>query len=228
MIKNLKKFASFFAVSALVVSLSSINVFADNALENFLKGNDKDYSVILLVQQPIENTRYCVDPKTYDVGHTFLRLSDGKGTITYTGFYPKNSVGQKELFLCSSVKGTTNNDSKHDWNYGKKYKIDKSDYNDILNYINSHKSDNYNVLSYNCSTFAVKALKYADISGDYIIPNARKWTIPSPIDSTILAKIRNWTGYCPADLGADLSNTSHLAKDNNGNVREFNGGRGGF
>lgn len=222
--KNLKKITTLFVASILMLSLFSVNVFADDALEDYLEGNDSGYSAILLVQQPIEDTRYCLDPDTFDVGHTFLRLSDGSN-VTYVGFYPKKSVGQKQLILGTSVAGKTKDDYDHIWNWGKRYKLTKSQYNKVKNYTTSNSSKNYNALSYNCSTFAIKALKAGNIS-DF---EEHKWTVPSPIDESILAKIRNWTGYCPGNLGMDISTSSpRMYKDKNGNVREKGGGGGSF
>lgn len=213
-------------VSTLVLTLLCLSIlssvsFADKAFENANNDSANSHlsSVTLLVKQPVLGSRNCLNPNTYDVGHTFLRIYERSSKkITYTGFYPKNSIGRKQLLLASSVAGETKDDSTHDWDVAIKYYITDTELTRLNNYINNNKSKNYNILSYNCSTFAVEAIN--SMRGGHSVPSPRRWTIPSPIDSNILAKIRNWTGYCPADLGEDIKllRKVYMTKDSRGNV----------
>jgi hypothetical protein len=197
-----KKIFSLLVVFVMVMSLSVSTAFADEAIENEID-SISDYTITIFVDRPLDNTtvneRYCIDVDTMDIGHTFLRLSDGT-TVEYTGFYPKNGISKNDVLFSKNVTGKIVDDKNHPWDVAKVYTVKKAQYDKVKSYIKSHKTDKYNIETYNCSTFAAGALSYAGIK----TYKKNTWKIPSGTKYDDFIKLKSWKGYNPADLAYQI------------------------
>ena len=126
--------------------------------------------------------------------------------------------------------GTINN---HPWDIAKVFEIDSQQSKDILNFINKY-NEKYNMVSNNCTTFAVDALKSGDVNSPI---TEHRWTLPEdakdvvkdglpkliPFKDPIAEKLINGLyGYTPADAGEDIreGTGTYLTQNENG-IRVF-------
>lgn len=177
-------------------------------------------SATLVIKQPKDGSNLAVDtPAT--VGHTFILLSDGLDSYDYIGFYPAGWENAKyddyiEYTLSniyslglSSTTGSIADDQNHSWNVAYSQEITEEQYQAIANYISNHRNDAYNLQSYNCTTFAVEALKAGDCTITNYISHGF-WALPTGYAMATLAIFYPF-GYSPGQAGYDVMvNTSEF------------------
>ena len=192
----------------------------DKELDDYINENYfEKITVTIVAERPVENSRIAVDLETGDVGHTFIRLDYGNGTVIYKGFYPSNPLTTEQILKKENVDGTIINDSNHDWNAAVTFEITKEQADKINKFMNDFDKK-YNMVSMNCTTFAVKALKAAGIESP---TSEHKWTMPDNVhqlivdnlpsdkwfkDATATFLLDGLKGYSPADAVQDFKNAS--------------------
>lgn len=159
-----------------------------------LAGNTNQYQVSIAVIQPRPGTREkwtftvptAEDLRFIKVGHSFLILSQ-KGpngtTVRNIGFYPQGMAGPAS----PTSPGVLNNDQDRISNIILNITMSGNQFMNVLDYINQHEFSEYNMNSYNCTTFALGALFSAGIN--------------------ITATQGTWPGgqgFNPGDLGEDI------------------------
>lgn len=190
---------------------------------------DDEITISIFARQPIWNSRACYafekegsrgfNPyyTTGESGHSFLGIDYKDESMYYFGYYGnagEASSGQPEIALFKKkisgfVRGELYNDKNDTWNnesdgipvftIGKTFVISEEQLNKIIEYRDNHKEDKYKIDSNNCTTFAVKALKYANIDVKIYEHN---WTR----DGLSLEWLvnNNYYGYSPADACQDI------------------------
>jgi hypothetical protein len=188
-------------------------------------GSDHTYTVTLAVQQPVPGTRdtwtiasggptgSTQASNIFNVGHTFLILSETYGNTTITrniGFYPTLTVRPSS----PSSGGEFSDDENHQYNISGSYTVNNAQFYDMLNFIISVNNSSYlyNLNSNNCSTFAINTFAQAGIN------------LPRTVGT--------WpggSGNDPGDLGEDIRtgnipnmSVSTAPSANHGNVGECN------
>ncbi|WP_432404186.1 hypothetical protein [Wukongibacter sp. M2B1] len=201
-------------LTALSICLSIIFschiVFADSKLDRMIDKKTSSPTVSIVVDQPVSGSSYCTD-KRGKVGHTFLRLDDGKKTY-YVGFYPKDSDAfddKKVLCLDKAVKSKIRwNDDNHDWDVAYVYKVKSKTIKSVLRRIEKLDVKKYRLQSYNCTTFAADVIKDAT---DLPLPIKKTlWKVHPTIRKMAIelygekANILNFIGYCPGAAGEQI------------------------
>lgn len=178
-------------------------------------------NICFLVERPVKNERTVIAKDTKGnwnmVGHTFIRLDYGNGKVYYYGFYPnsKNGLSLDEVINKKNVTGKVKtDDDKHLWNIGISYASSKKNLDAVKDFINKSidKKVKYNMVTYNCTTFAVEAIKKAGITPP---TDMNYWTIPDELltmakKSGIKVNKKNFYGYSPADATQDIKKTGLL------------------
>ena len=139
------------------------------------------FTLTFEVDQPFEGQDYSSDSAFEKVGHTFLTLRYSKkdpftGQMrrykTSFGFYPKNP----DSYLQSRIQqagastigapqiGLIRNDDGHAVSVGAAVEITPEQFNDIIRFTGEYEKGGYNMVTRNCTTFAVDAIKHAGIS----------------------------------------------------------------
>lgn len=174
-------------------------------------------NVTFVVDRPVPNSRQAIDSNfSGDVGHTFIRLDFGDGRVIYKGFWPPvEGMTTKQILNQDDVVGRLNDDSGHEWDIAKTYEISGDQANNILSFIEGY-GENYNMVSNNCTTWAVDALAAGGITAP---TSEHKWTLPDNAKQTIVdnlpwavpfkkslaqGKIDSLYGYTPADAAQDI------------------------
>jgi hypothetical protein len=165
-------------------------------------GSDHLYQVMVCVSQPAPGTRETWGFSTggssgsstganpVNVGHTFLVFAETtfNGTICRNiGFYPRSAVTP----AAPSYPGQLNNDDQHGYNISLTVTLNNSQFFNMLNYVARNSTDQYNLNTYNCTSFALQTL----YSGGVILP----WTT---------GKWLGGSGNDPGDLGEDIRSMS--------------------
>jgi len=159
----------------------------------FQNNASSKYTITLAVEQPISGSRAPIyfpprqlDP-TYSIGHTFLMFqqttSAGMITIRSMGFYPKASVNP----LSPSGLGMLNNDEGHWSNISMSFSVTGGQFMNIVNRAANGNSENYNLNSFNCTTWALACLSAGGVN---INTKPGDWGVGHGDD--------------PGDLGEDL------------------------
>lgn len=197
----------------------------DKDLDDYINQNyGGKVTVTIVAARPVENSRQAVDFDTGDVGHTFIRIDYGDGRVIYKGFYPSSPLSTEQILKKEDVAGRLVDDSGHDWNAAVVYEITSDQADKIVNFIEGY-GENYNMVSNNCTTFAVGALAAAGIKSP---TSEHKWTLPDntrqmiidnlPSDkwfkgATADSLIGGLKGYTPADAVQDFKNNpNHVLK----------------
>jgi len=184
----------------------------DATLDKYMNDNYAGkMTVTFVVEQPVAGSREVMS--SGGVGHTFIRLDYGDGTVNYRGFYPNEQMGQKDILQQKAVVGAIVDDSTHMWNIAVVYEISERQAMQIANFINGY-SQTYNMTIRNCTTFAVEALQAAGIKAP---TQEALWTLPTGTkelvqqatsglksESSIDSLISSLVGYSPADAGEDI------------------------
>jgi hypothetical protein len=108
--------------------------------------------------------------KTGNVGHTWVKLRDDTGTLYTYGFWPQRGFDRNKPF--KSVKGCvrhpdTSHEPPHATDYiDMDYTVSQSNYQEALDHAQSvcKSSPDYNLFTYNCTTFAIDVVREADVS----------------------------------------------------------------
>lgn len=184
------------------------------SIEDYIKNKFKnEYTLTLLIKQPVFGSNAAINDSN-DVGHSFVLLSDGKDSFSYRGFYPNSWVYSKysdyidytvhNIYTrgAANTPGIVADDSTHEWDVAYTEKITWSQYQSAVSYINTHGNDEYNLQSFNCTTFAVEVLKAASTKiSNYTNPGL--WAIP-PFYGALTFTIFYPYGYCPGKTGYDI------------------------
>ena len=197
----------------------------DSSLDKYISKNYKGMTVALVVGRPVPNSRevaYINSNGQLENGHSFLRLDDGNGNVKYLGFSPKNK-SLKNMLLAYDCDGKMIDDSDTQWNVAKVYCINNKQYNSILTFMNDSEKNtpNYNIESFNCTTWAISGIKKAGITPYAVGVREHRWTLPDNLSEQIdrysaKGKTPTWIatiavstmgrfyGYTPADAAQDL------------------------
>ncbi|MGI6668769.1 MAG: RHS repeat-associated core domain-containing protein [Acetivibrionales bacterium] len=210
----------------------------DAVLDQYISDNYAGkITVTIVVAQPVPGSRQAIDSDfSGDVGHTFIRLDFGDGRVIYKGFYPKDPLTSEQILNRENVTGQINDDSEHGWNVAQVFVIDQNQAEKIEKFINNYGKD-YNMVSNNCTTFAVDALKSAGIKSP---TSAHKWTLPDGAHKLLVdnlpkeIRFKNivawWLlnglkGYSPGDAGEDIRDNTGAIINTNGTVSTSSGGK---
>ena len=181
--------------------------------------DDDDWLNLPAADTPVENptVTFCVeapDPGTrnainnMEVGHTFLTVDYGNGDVYSFGFYPEK-LTRTDIIFQRSIKGGVENDNGHEYNEYLTYEITREQADQLLEFAQNY-DEKYNVVTNNCTTFVVDALKSIGIN----VPTTEKtWTLPDNIEEMIgcnefiirLLGGYDIQGYSPADAAADIA-----------------------
>jgi len=124
------------------------------------------------------------------VGHTFLVFIQNNGgqiTRRNIGFYPAQAV----FPTTGNVPGVFNDDGLHPYNISATFDVSATNFMNMMNYINSLQNQQYNLSTFNCTTFALNTLD----QGHIYLPHV----------------IGSWPGGMgndPGDLGEDIRNSN--------------------
>lgn len=175
------------------------NIVDYNKCYTNIAGQGNTFSVTVCVDQPKPGTRQTWIPSLTGAagssfggdnpitsGHTFLIFTQtsGAGSITRNvGFYPSGPVTPNS----PASAGLLNNDDQHGYNISVTIPVNNSQFFNMLNFIDQSPGLIYNLNSFNCTSFAIKAL----YQGNVILPST----------------IGIWpggSGNDPGDLGEDI------------------------
>jgi RHS repeat-associated protein len=122
------------------------------------------YMVAIAVNSPVSlNSTMAFDLKTMSAGHTFVELyKDGRKTVA-RGF---GSYSPSTVVVAVSrvtVKGIIKDEKLKRRSITIFYTITRKQYQKIYDYLYMKKVPKYNIVSYNCTTFAIGALEVAGI-----------------------------------------------------------------
>ena len=163
-------------------------------------------TVTFCVDAPDPGTRNAIYDR--DVGHTFLTVDYGNGDVYSFGFYPEK-LKDIDIMFQNNVKGMIGDDKRHSYNEYLTYEITQEQADQLLEFAQNY-DEKYNVVTNNCTTFAVDALKSIGIN----VPTTEKtWTLPDNIEEMIgcnefiirLLGGYDIQGYSPADAAADIA-----------------------
>jgi RHS repeat-associated protein len=183
----------------------------DAQLDSYIDENYNGKTTItIVVRQPKDGSENAVQG-TNNVGHTFIRLQyykkDANGKITkivkYIGFYPKERLNADSVAAHQDQAGYIGDDSNHSWSIAKVYEISPEQVQAVFDYVDNYKND-YNVITNNCTTFAVGALEAAGIESSI---SEQQWKMPFYIKVYAFfkgVKLKDFKGYNPANAGEYL------------------------
>ena len=187
----------------------------DHYIQHRYKGK---YSATFIVKQPTFGSNIAINDNN-DVGHTFVLLSDGQGNLTYFGFYPAGWENAKYSGYIdyaisnvytrgfASTPGGVYNDQGHAWDVAYSKEITQEQYNAIIEYAESNANSDYNLQTYNCTTFAVQTLEAGDFHISKFVSKGL-WALPPSYGALTLTVFYPY-GYCPGQAGYDVMvNTS--------------------
>jgi RHS repeat-associated protein len=198
----------------------------DKALDDYINENYSEKPTITIaIKRPVANSRevgYITSDGELDNGHSFLRLDDGNGSIQYIGLGPAVK-SLTDMLLSNDIAGKFVDDEKTVWNVAKVFTLTPSQYENYNDKINSFKENvpNYNIETYNCTTWAVDTIMQGFFSPVFLNISKRGWTLPSNIaeqldkyaankypawlSATAVVTLMNGNyGYTPADAAQDL------------------------
>ena len=187
----------------------------DHYIQHRYKGK---YSATFIVKQPTFGSNIAINDNN-DVGHTFVLLSDEQGHLTYFGFYPAGWENAKYSGYIdyaisnvytrgfASTPGGVYNDQGHAWDIAYSKEITQEQYNAIIEYAESNADNDYNLQTYNCTTFAVQTLEEGDFHISKFVSKGL-WALPPSYGALTLTIFYPY-GYCPGQAGYDVMvNTS--------------------
>jgi hypothetical protein len=151
----------------------------------------------MYVDQPKAGSRNTKNIGTI-VGHTFMSLQvlnkDGSMVSQVFGFYPEGSGGNP--FVTTSESSTFKDNRNHDYDESVSIEINASQFESILKTAEKFESQQYDLCTRNCSSFALAA---AQISGIEISETYGYWALgteggnnPASVGQSILeGKVKN-------------------------------------
>ncbi len=184
---------------------------------------DGELTVTICTRQPVWNSRECYnfnegtkDPYfTYkESGHTFLMIHNENNEGVYVGFYPGQS---SDWLLFGDVVAGTYKKESGDFTVAETFVLTEEQLDLLSEYYDQHDGHDYKLTSYNCTTFAVNAVKH---TGTEVKIREHHWfhtldtavffmnLIPTATDSIaedLLVRINDfYYGYSPADATQDI------------------------
>lgn len=214
---------------------------------------DDEITVTLFVKQPAWDSRlaYTNNLQESDYfqfggsGHSYLGIDYEDESQYYFGFYGNTGVDSSPQiqavmgkvypgFILGEMKVSENGTYKRSFSDGipeftiaKTFVVTKEQLEAIMEYADKHKNDNYYLSSYNCTTFAVNALKNAGLCEGitehkwqtdvnallyYLVQVTKisnyinKPTIEKLFSDDLIKEIQNtiFYGYSPADTAQDI------------------------
>ena len=122
------------------------------------------YKVALAVQSPVSlNSTVAFNFKNLSAGHTYIELfKDGKRICT-RGFLSATTSTMLVALSRITFNGKIRNEPSLSRSISVSYNINRKQYDKIYNYLYQTKPPKYNVITYNCTTFAIGALEKAGI-----------------------------------------------------------------
>ena len=173
--------------------------------------------VTIFVDQPYKNSRTVINLDDEDeyVGHTYVGIDYESGE-EYAGFWPLKGYGTKDALNRATVDGKimmideayktygdrneyesiSYSEKDHKWDIACSFNIPKKDIGKIKEYAENY-TERYNMVSNNCTTFAVDVLKYLGINPKIY---SHKWSG----DNVLGLITQTFEGYSPADAGQDI------------------------
>jgi RHS repeat-associated protein len=130
---------------------------------NFTDPNGLEKKLTIYVDQlgkGGDNDTYKLNGFNVDVGHTFVQIEDtDTGEKSTRGFYPSESVNP--IVGEIEVKGTLKNDTGHDWDVKKEFKLTDEPYKAVKQKIEKDEKNpgNYNLDSRNCTNWTEEVTK---------------------------------------------------------------------
>lgn len=167
-------------------------------------GNESNYthSVAIYVDQPVAGIPATHDSKEKG-GHTWIGISqlkpNGEITTLYVGFYPEGKASP----LDPQDPGAFSEDENRVYDVSMTWGVTSSQFNQLINHLSTYTTPpDYDLNSFNCTTFAVNELTNIGIQ---LPQNTSSWTFGGGLNPGRLGQdIRN---IDPLPLGADR-NTS--------------------
>ncbi len=187
-------------------------------------------TVALCVESPNPNSRDCGDVETgtdgkpaINTGHTFLRIDDGYGNVTYIGLAAKEK-GAGMLLGAYDVEGWITEDSNHKWDTAEVFTLNSCQFQDLKEYINDKRENvpQYDIDDFNCTSFALDALTNgAGLHICNIQVYEHDWQVPQNASELLgkvypqypgllinaaVARLDSYYGYTPGDAAQDIKN----------------------
>ncbi|MBQ3061463.1 MAG: hypothetical protein IJD02_03375 [Lachnospiraceae bacterium] len=167
-------------------------------------------------------------------GHSYLGIDYSNGNKEYFGYYSDTDMNEALLALSlETVNGKildeiellsneddTENKSVPEFTVAKTFVINDEQVDKLLKFKETYPTDNYNLTSNNCTTFAVNALKECELD---VRISERQWTfypeelkyddilaqeilaiLTNPLKLPSEAVILRYFGYNPADAAEDI------------------------
>ena len=187
-------------------------------------------TVTVFVDQPYRNSRDVINFENSDeyVGHTFVGIDSGEDLEEYADFWPYivNKDGETEgygtwraikresvdgmirmtgdCYVTGGKNGNEHfdidyNEKDHKWDVAYTFAVSSSTIGQLKDYAKKY-THQYNMVSRNCTTFAVDALKALGLNPKIYEHN---WTYGDGFMNLIAHSYR---GYSPADAGEDIRN----------------------
>lgn len=118
------------------------------------------YSVTILINQPVIHTGRLFNKYNSDVGHSYIALretsSTGKVIMRYVGFYPLKPA---DPIVYVKRPGDLNNDTPTPFTKGSSWQVSKETFFTILDSIKSYQKNEYSLFDRNCVNFVFDILK---------------------------------------------------------------------
>lgn len=178
----------------------SNNTKLDRYMERDYRGTP---TVTLVLTSPAPSTRQMIHNQL--VGHTFIRLDYGDGRVLYRGFHGTRMT-LTQILKKSDVAGEIKDDSSFEWDVAKTYEITTENADKIKEFIDNYQRG-YNIVSNNCTTFAIEALHTGGVS----VPTSKHhWRLYKGFLGFLfksLTGLFGFYGYTPADAVEDIKLT---------------------
>lgn len=183
-------------------------------------------TITVFVQQAYNNSRSVInfDDQERYVGHTYVGIDYNETDKYYAGFYPLNGYGTWNAIRRATVKGAVvttdntyattgkksdindtqyNDDSTHPWDVAYTYEISADKIDDLKSFASNYTKE-YNMVTNNCTSFAVESLKKLGINPS-IYSHVWQYSEGEGIGG-FFADIfaHTYSGYSPADAGQDI------------------------
>lgn len=203
-----------------LVDATPIDPICYRDFDTYKKTKYKDAATLtVFVEQPYKGSRNVIN-ESLDVGHTYVGLDYGENSSEYAGFYPSESYDLAKILFRLSVNGmihlddgayltkgilgssyqeSQGTDKGKPWHVAYTFPVTNDKIGQINEFAKNYK-EKYNLISNNCTTFAVDLLQSLGISFNI---SKHTWSNDS---SNLLEKIFLSTciGYTPADAGQDI------------------------
>lgn len=138
---------------------SIVDAFLDNKVANH-------YALLVLIKQPIAGQKK-TNTGLGEVGHSFISLikyNEDLSAVNKTfGFYPESGLLIPVNPIAPKAKSVIKDDSFHDWDQLLGKMVSKTQFEQLLEYLDHNISNQYHLSNYNCSDFALTLARIAAI-----------------------------------------------------------------